>query len=87
MMADDLHLVEPHRLAQAAQDEMTTQSRHQRPRAFTTRDALETLRFEAVLVSTAALNVANGVVLSDVDLDRLMEAYRRVDAIAAEALR
>lgn len=64
----------------------TWHRQHRRPRALTARDALVALEFEALLVCTAACNLANGVELSDDDRHRLLVAYNRIDTIVGEVL-
>jgi hypothetical protein len=49
-----------------------------RPLPFRARDGLEVLREEAMLTAVAAGNQANGVVLTDIDRQRLWEAARRI---------
>lgn len=46
--------------------------------------ALEVLHFESQLVALAASNIANGVVLTDQDLDRLLDAAGRISSIFEE---
>lgn len=53
-----------------------------RPTPFSPRQALEVLAVEANLVAVAAANVAHGVVLTQVDLSRLLQAAGRVKTIA-----
>lgn len=53
-----------------------------RPTPLPARDALMVLASEANLVAVAAANVAHGVVLSQVDLSRLLLASGRVSRIA-----
>jgi hypothetical protein len=54
---------------------------HRSPKPLPAGAALEVLAFESMLVVVAALNVARGVELSEVDRDRLMVAARRVGVI------
>lgn len=81
--------VDAERRADVAIDEIrasaeTWHRQHRRPRALTARDALVALEFEALLVCTAACNLANGDELSDVDRQRLLLAYNRIDTILGE---
>lgn len=52
-----------------------------RPTPLPARDALAVLAVEANLVAVAAANVAHGVALAQVDLQRLMQAAGRVQKI------
>jgi hypothetical protein len=47
-------------------------------RAYPAADVLEALQFETLLVATAACNIANGIVLTVEDKDRVMTAYHRI---------
>lgn len=47
-------------------------------RAYPAADVLEALYFETTLVLVAACNIANGVVLTVEDKERLMTAYHRI---------
>jgi hypothetical protein len=87
----DFSDVDPERRARVAQDIITTQRRQfqrrqRRPAALTAREALAALQFEAMLVWTAAHNIANGNELSEADLERLTLACRWIDTIAGEAI-
>lgn len=62
------------------------QRQNRRPRSLTAREALIALQFEALLVGVAASNLANGIELSEVDLERLLLACARVTAIIEEAI-
>lgn len=53
-----------------------------RPTPLPARDALAVLAAEANLVAVAAANVARGMVLSDIDLARLLTAAGRITKIA-----
>lgn len=53
-----------------------------RPAPLPARDALAVLAFESHLVAIAATNVAHGLVLTDVDLSRLLQAAGRINRIA-----
>lgn len=55
-------------------------------RPFPAGDVLEALHFEAALVSVAACNIANGVVLTVEDKDRLQLAYQRISEARRLAL-
>jgi len=57
-----------------------------RRRLMTAGQALEVIQFECLLVSTAALNLANGHALSADDLQRLRTAAQRIQALSSEAL-
>ncbi len=57
-----------------------------RPLPFPARDALEVLAEESNLVAIAAGNVAHGVTLTEIDLQRLMLAAGRIQGIASEVL-
>lgn len=52
-----------------------------RPTPLPARDALAVLAVEANLVAVAAANVAHGVVLSQVDLSRVLQAAGRIQRI------
>lgn len=52
-----------------------------RPTPLPARDALAVLAAEANLVAIAAANVAHGVVLSQVDLSRVLQAASRIQTI------
>jgi len=54
----------------------------QTPAPLPPRAALSVLAFESTLAAVAAGNVAHGVVLSDVDLARLLVAVNRINRIA-----
>lgn len=87
--ADDLRTVDAERRADVALDIINAGARrwarsNRRPAALTPREALVALEFEALFVSVAAHNLANGVVLSDTDRERLLLAYRRIDLITSE---
>ena len=53
----------------------------QKPSPLSPRSALSVLGFEATFVAVAAGNVAQGVVLTDVDLARLMTAVGRINQL------
>ena len=53
-----------------------------RPTAIPPRDALQILATESNLVAVAAGNVAHGVKLTQIDLDRVMQAASRITFIA-----
>jgi hypothetical protein len=89
-LAADLPVMEPERRAGALLDQATVARRDQhrrRERAFTAREALVCLEFEALVVAVAASNVALGVVLSDEDRDRLWLASERITTIVEESVR
>ena len=89
MLPDDIDLVEPERKAGVLLDRIAIDSRqHQRKRerSFTARDALACLEFEALFVAVAASNVAQGVELSEADLERLWLASTRITTITNEAI-
>lgn len=54
---------------------------HTRPTPLPARDALVVLAAEANLVAVAAANVAHGVVLTQIDLSRLLTASGRISRI------
>ncbi len=58
----------------------------QRRRLLGAGQALELLRAEALLVAVCAGNLANGVELTDDDLDRLMAAAGRIAALSTEVM-
>ncbi len=89
MSALNLAEVDPGRRAAVAQDAIHAARQlwsreHRRPKALTAREALAALQFEALIVWTAAHNLAAGVDLSEDDLSRLTVAMRRIDAISEE---
>lgn len=55
-------------------------------RAFPAADVLEAVQFETTLVAVAACNLANGVVLTVEDKERLMTAYHRISEARRLAL-
>ncbi len=57
---------------------MTSHHTPQRPAPLPPRAALQVLGFEATLTAIAAGNMARGIVLTDVDLQRLMVAANRI---------
>jgi hypothetical protein len=62
-------------------------STHQRPpRLLTAGQALDLLREESLLLAVAAGNVAHGVVLSQVDLDRLVKTAGRIAWLRENAM-
>lgn len=83
----DADLIEPQRLAASVIDEVVIQRRRRDDtgRGLTAREALAALKFEALVVSLAAQNMARGMALGDADLTRLLVAWGRIDTIAAEA--
>jgi hypothetical protein len=87
----DLQDVEPERRADVAIDAITVERRrwqreNRRPGALSAREALAALEFEALLVWTAAQNLATGMELDDADRGRLQLAMRRIDSIVGEVL-
>lgn len=71
--------------ALGAWDEATPRgSAPHKPRAFSARAAVEVLRFESLLVATAACNLAKGIALSDADRKRLVEAAGRILSLTQE---
>lgn len=56
--------------------------REQKPTPLPPRAALQVIGFEVNLIAIAAANVARGVVLSDLDLARLMAAANRITRLA-----
>ena len=58
--------------------------RPQKPTALPPRAALEVIGYECNLVAVAAGNLAVGVALTDIDLDRLMVAAGRINRIVGE---
>ena len=84
----DFDQLDDDRKAGALLDHVAAGSRsysQQRARAFTAREGLIALEFEALLVTVAAGNLANGVTLSDEDRARLRLASARITAIMDEA--
>lgn len=55
-----------------------------KPRGFSARAAVEVLRRETLLVCVAACNLAKGLVVSDVDRKRLVEAAARIQLVTEE---
>lgn len=85
----NLSEVDPGRRAAVAQDAIHASRQqwdreHRRPKALTAREALAALQFEALLIWTAAHNLAAGIDLSEDDLTRLTVAMSRIDAISEE---
>jgi hypothetical protein len=83
--------VEPVRRADVALDEVHAQQRqwhrqNRRPRAISAREALAAVEFEALVIATAAMNIANGMALSDDDRHRLIVAHARIHELTEEAL-
>ncbi len=60
--------------------ELSHGKRERRP--FNATDVLRCTAFEALVVATAAANMARGTVLTPVDLERLMQASARLQAAA-----
>ncbi|MEI2677861.1 MAG: hypothetical protein V9G29_08490 [Burkholderiaceae bacterium] len=63
------------------------QRAQRQPRALSAREALEALQFEAMLVWVAAQNIASGVQLTSVDMERLTLACSRIHVITDEVTR
>jgi hypothetical protein len=84
---------DPERIAQAIglgiEDLFPPRDEHAAPakrrRMITAPQALDVLADDALLVWTAATNVANGTALAMVDINGLTAAARRIDAIRHEA--
>jgi hypothetical protein len=58
-----------------------------RPLSFSPRAALEVLRFDALHCAVAGCNLAQGIQLSDVDRECLVQAAARIEMIASEVAR
>lgn len=71
-------------LAAWQDDPRDTRIQHRRPLPFPARDALEVLATEANLVAVAAGNLANGVLMTAADKERLIQAAGRIRVIARE---
>lgn len=56
------------------------------PRLLTAGQALDLLREESMLLAIAAANIAHGVVLSPIDLDRLVKTAGRIGWLRQEAM-
>ncbi len=56
------------------------------PAAFSAKDALSVIRFEALLCAIAACNVARGIVLPEPDRKRLVKAAAAIEFVAREVL-
>lgn len=56
----------------------------QRRRLLPAGQALEIIRDEALLIAVAGANIANGIELTDGDLDRVLQAAGRIGALADE---
>lgn len=56
----------------------------QRRRLLPAGQALEIIRDEAMLIAVAGANLANGIDLTDDDLDRVLQAAGRIGALADE---
>lgn len=80
----DADLIEPHRLAEAAIDQLKVERRKppaKGPCGITAREALQVLAFETQLVALCAENQARGIVLADADRTRLLVAWARITTI------
>jgi hypothetical protein len=90
-LAKDLELMAPERRAGALLDVAIAARRetHTRPRErpFTNRQALTCLEFEALFVAVSASNIAQGVELTEDDLERLWLASERITTIVEESMR
>jgi len=54
---------------------------HTRPAPLSPRDALSVLKFETILIAIAAGNVGHGVVLTEIDKNRVLQAAGRINMI------
>lgn len=81
MAAHGLEFVEAAKALGAWVDDGRPQAPH-RPTPLSPRAALAVLHFEATLTAVAAGNLARGVALNDVDLQRLMVAASRIARLA-----
>lgn len=91
-MSADLEEVDAGRRAEIGIDLIRRDERrwavsNRRPRALTAREAFTAMQFEALLVWTAAHSLTEGLELSEIDLDRLTTACKRIDAICLEMTR
>lgn len=83
---DDLH---PGRRSAVAIDKITRaeldyQRTNRRPSALTAREALAAMKFECLLVTICASNIALGIELTEDDYQRLLLAATRIERIATE---
>lgn len=83
----DADLIEPQRLAGSVLDEARNARKEPggNARPLSSREALQAARFEVRLVAVAAENLAHGITLTDDDRARLLVAWARLEALAAEA--
>jgi hypothetical protein len=75
--------------AEAAIDQVAMQSHawhRKRPRAFTARDALIALQFEATLLHVVSAAMREGSALNDEDHERLVVACGRINVIVDEVV-
>lgn len=86
---DEADLIEPQRLAECVVDDIVNDSRKPaaQRRRLTIREMRMAIEFEMQLVCLAASNVAEGVVLSPEDIDRVWAAASRIQWIWDEGLR
>ncbi len=84
----DADLIEPHRLAEAAIDQLKVERRKppaNGPCGITAREALQVLVFETQLVALCAENQAHDIVLTKADRARLLVAWGRITIISEAA--
>lgn len=81
MAAHGLGFIEAAKALGAWVDDGKPQAPH-RPTPLSPRAALQVLAFEATLTAIAAGNLARGVALNDVDLQRLLVAVSRITRLA-----
>lgn len=91
VLADiDADLIEPQRLAECVIDQLKIEHRHppkDKPRGISAREAMRAINYEAHLVATAALNIAEGLPLTDADRSRLLVAWARIETLTSEVSR
>lgn len=83
----DFDLIEPQRLAECVIDQLKIERRKpptDKPRGISAREAMRAINFEALLVATAAMNIADGLSLTDTDRERLLIAWARIDTLTSE---
>ncbi len=86
---DEADLIEPQRLAECVIDDLINAARRprdQRPR-LTVREMRAAIEFETQLVCVAASNVAQGLPLTQDDVDRIWLARERILWIWEEGMR
>ncbi len=83
----DADLIEPQRLAGSVLDQARIERKMpgSNGRPLSSREALQAARFEVRLAAVAAENLAHGIALTDHDRARLLVAWARLEALAAEA--